>query len=80
VAYGGLWVRIGYLSSGRSPVVVTAGEASYSTVIEPGVHALYFRAGARFEAVSISALAEGVTLCTDDVIVGETEPVKAAAS
>jgi hypothetical protein len=80
VAYGGLWVRIGYLSSDSSPVVVTAGEASYSTVIQPGVHALFFRAGDRFEAISISGLADGVALCTDDVIVGRVEPVEADAS
>ena len=70
VAFGGWWVRIGYLSSARSPVVVTAGSNSYSTVIEPGVHALYFHAGDEFDSVSISGLADGVRLCTDDVTVG----------
>ncbi len=74
VAYGGWWVRIGYLSSGRSPVVVTAGASTYSTVVEPGVHALYFHGGDEFSSVVISGLADGVRLCTDDVIVGHPAP------
>jgi hypothetical protein len=76
VAFGGWWVRIGYLSSGTSPVVVTAGANSYSTVIKPGVHALYFHAGDEFESVVVSGLSDGVTLCTDDVTVGHPAPAK----
>ena len=75
VAYGGWWVRVGYLSSGRSTVVVKAGVASYSTTIEPGVHALYFEGGAQFSSVEFSGLARGVTLCTDDVTVGRPRPL-----
>jgi hypothetical protein len=74
VGFGGLWVRIGYLSSGRSPVVVSAGDASYSTVIEPGVHALYVAAGDSFDSVEVSRLTAGVTMCTDDIVVGTPEP------
>ncbi len=74
VFYGGWWVRIGYLSSGRSPLVVTAGDRSWSVLVEPGVHALYFSAGDQFDSVELSGLAEGVTLCTDDVIVGRPVP------
>ena len=44
VVFGGWWVRIGYLSSADQPVVVTAGDATYSTVLKAGVHALYFQA------------------------------------
>ena len=75
VAFGGWWVRIGYLSSGPSPVVVTAGDATYSTVLEPGVHALYFQGGTQFDRVEISGLSSGVTMCTDDVLVGRIRPV-----
>ena len=75
-AFGGWWVRIGYLSSGQSPVVVTAGTASFSTVVRPGVHALYFHAGDEFDSVVVSGLAEGVTLCTDDVTVGRPIPAE----
>jgi hypothetical protein len=75
VAYGGWWVRIGYLSSGRSTVVVRAGVASYSTVVQPGVHALFFEGGPDFDSVELSGLAPGVTLCTDDVTVGRPQPI-----
>jgi hypothetical protein len=75
LTYGGWWLRIGYLSSGTSPVVVTAGAASYSTVIQPQVHALYVKAGPdKFDSVTISGLADGVTLCTDDVTAGKPVP------
>ena len=74
VSFGGHWVRIGYLASASSPVVVTAGQASYSTVIQPGVHALYVAAGDDFDSVEISGLASGVTMCTDDVVAGIPEP------
>jgi hypothetical protein len=75
VAYGGWWVRLGYLSSGRSTVVITAGDVSYSTLVEPGVHALYFAGGADFGSIELSGLAPGVTLCTDDITVGRARPV-----
>jgi hypothetical protein len=75
VAFGGWWVRIGYLSSARSSVVVTAGTAKYSTVVEPGVHALYLSGGGQFDSVEISGLSDGVTLCTNDVTVGRLRPV-----
>jgi hypothetical protein len=68
------WVRIGYLSSGTSPVVVSAGDASYSTVLQPGVHALYVAGGAGIDSVEISRLTAGVTMCTNDVGVGTPIP------
>jgi hypothetical protein len=75
-AFGNWWVRIGYLSSGTSPVTVSAGDASYSTVVKPGVHAIYLRGGtAMFDHVELSGLADGVTLCTNDVQVGRIRPV-----
>jgi hypothetical protein len=74
VAYGGWWVRIGYLSSGDSPVSVTVGDATRSTTVRAGVHALYLAGGGRFDRVIIGGLAGGVTLCTDDVTVGRPVP------
>ncbi len=75
VAFGGWWVRMGYLSSETSPVVVTAGDATYSTVLKAGVHALYFRGGGQFNSIELSGLRPGVTMCTDDVLVGRIRPV-----
>ncbi len=74
VVYGGWWVRIGYLASAASPVRVTAGDASYTTTLQPGVHALYLRGGIQFDEVRISGLGEDVTMCTDDVTVGKPVP------
>jgi len=74
VAFGGWWVRIGYIASGPSPVRVTTGDASYPATIEPGLHALYVRGGGTFDRVHISGLTEGVSLCTDDVTVGRPVP------
>jgi hypothetical protein len=74
VVFGGWWVRIGYIASGGSPVTVTTGDASYDANVEPGLHALYVRGGGRFDRVHLSGLAPGVSLCTDDVIVGRPVP------
>jgi len=78
VLYGGFWVRVGYLSSERSPVVISAGESNLSTVLQPGVHALFLKAGSTFDSVKFSGLAPGVTMCTDDVTVGQILPVTEA--
>ncbi|WP_028650671.1 hypothetical protein [Nocardioides halotolerans] len=72
---GGWWVRIGYLSSGPSPVKITAGGMSHATTVQPGLHAMYVLAGLDFDSVTISALGSGVTLCTDDVTVGRIAPL-----
>ena len=74
LAYGGWWVRIGYLASAASPVRVTAGNATYRTTLQPGVHALYLRGGYTFDKVRISGLVEDVTVCTDDIAVGRPVP------
>jgi len=74
VAFGGWWVRIGYLSSGDSPVTVTAGDVARDTTVRPGVHALYFEGGPQFRSVTIGGLVDGVTLCTNDVTVGRVVP------
>ena len=76
VGYGGWWVRVGYLASDSSPVVVTAGDRTFATTIRPGVHALYFDGGTEFESIKITGLRAGVTLCTDDVLVGKPEPTR----
>jgi hypothetical protein len=76
VAFGGWWVRIGYLSSGDSPVRVTSGDLSHDTTVRSGVHALYFQGDGAFDSVTIGGLAPGVSLCTDDVTVGHPEPAE----
>ncbi|WP_395658785.1 hypothetical protein [Nocardioides sp.] len=74
VAYGGWWIRIGYLSSGDSPVRVTAGDVTRDTTVRAGVHALYVAGGSRLDSVTIGGLVDGVALCTDDVTVGRAVP------
>ncbi|GAA1145090.1 hypothetical protein [Nocardioides aquiterrae] len=77
VAFDGWWVRIGYLSSGDSPVRVSAGSATRDTTVRAGVHALYLAGGPQFDSVTIGGLVDGVTLCTDDVTVGRAVPASA---
>lgn len=74
VAFGGWWVRIGYIATGASPVRVTTGDTTYPTTVEPGLHALYVRGGGQFDRVRISGLVEDVSLCTNDVTVGRPVP------
>jgi hypothetical protein len=80
VAFGGWWVRIGYLSSGDSSVRVTTGDLSHDTTVRSGVHALYFQGDGSFDSVTIGGLAPGVSLCTDDVTVGHPEPAEIPAA
>jgi hypothetical protein len=70
VAYGGWWVRIGYLASGDSPIRLSAGDRTVSTTVHGGVHSLYFLGGGTFDSVRIAGLSHGVNLCTDDITVG----------
>jgi hypothetical protein len=70
----GLWVRIGYLSTGASAVRVTVGDRTVDTTVQPGLHALFVRAGSSFDSVQVSGLSDPTTLCTDDVTVGVPEP------
>ena len=64
------WMRIGYLSSQRTPITVTAGDVTRETVINPGLGSLYVQASAAFDDVEVSGLAPGATLCVDTVEVG----------
>jgi hypothetical protein len=74
VAYGGWWVRIGYLGSADSPVRITTGSVTRDTTVRAGVHALYLEGGPQFDSITIGGLAPGVTLCTNDVTVGRAVP------
>ena len=74
LVFGGWWVRMGYITNAVTPVRVTAGDASYRTTLQPGVHALYFHGGSRFNSVRISGLVKDVTVCTDDIQVGRPVP------
>ena len=71
---GGWWVRIGYLSSGDSPVEVTAGTRVHDTEVRRGVHSLYFATGTAVRSIAISGLRNGVTMCTDEVTLGLPQP------
>jgi hypothetical protein len=74
VAYGGWWVRIGYIATADSPVRVRAGDAAYTTEVEAGLHALYLKAGSEVDAIEISGLSAGASLCTNEVTVGRPVP------
>lgn len=70
VVYGGFWVRIGYLATAAGPVRVEVGTARRTTLVQPGVHAMYVRAEGQFDEIRLTGLAPGTALCTDDVSVG----------
>jgi hypothetical protein len=67
------WIRIGYLASADSPVVVRAGSAQVRTRVEAGAHALFVRVDGSFGAVRLTGL-DGATLCVDSLVVGQAVP------
>lgn len=68
------WVRIGYLSSGESPVRVTAGDDEVVTRVEAGVRSLYVRVKGSFDSIRIDGLDPGTTMCVDTIEVGQPVP------
>jgi hypothetical protein len=44
--------------------------------VEKGLHSLYFEAGGNFDRIRLSGLEDGVSLCTNDVVLGIPEPFK----
>lgn len=64
------WVRVGYLSSEASPVVVTAGDTSEPAQVQTGLGALFVKLPGGFDSITFSDLADGTTLCVDQVEVG----------
>ncbi|HRD61766.1 hypothetical protein [uncultured Nocardioides sp.] len=73
----GQWLRIGYLSSGSSPVRITVGDQTVDATVQPGVHALFVAAPSSFESVQISGVDPQTTVCTDDISVGVPQPFDA---
>jgi hypothetical protein len=69
-------VRLGYLADGDSPITVTAGRWVHDAQVKKGLHSLFFRAGGDFDRIRLSALEDGVSLCTNDVTLGLPEPFK----
>ncbi len=64
------WLRIGYLSSQRSALTVTAGDVSRSTVVNPGLGSLFVHTPGSFDSVTLSDLEPDTTLCVDVIEVG----------
>jgi hypothetical protein len=68
------WVRIGYLASEGSPVVVTAGEDAVETVVQPGLNSLYVKVDGSFDSVRIDGLTGDAKMCVDMIEVGQPVP------
>ena len=67
------WVRIGYLYSDESPVVVTADDDEVRATLLPGLNSLYLRVSGSFDKIRIDGVAPGSTLCVDTIEVGQVE-------
>lgn len=65
------WIQIGYLSSARSPVSITAGDETVRTEVRTGLHNLFVRVRAGFDEIIVDGLAPGTTVCVDAVDVGQ---------
>jgi hypothetical protein len=69
------WLRIGYIASRESPIVVRVDDRVVPTQVQPGLHAIFVHGNGLPREVELSGLATGVALCLgDDVTVGPVEP------
>jgi hypothetical protein len=68
------WLRIGYLASANSPVVVSAGSSRIETEVDAGLNSLYVKIEGTFDSVRIDGLDPGVRLCVDTIEVGQAVP------
>jgi len=68
------WIRIAYLSSANSPVVVTAGSSRVETRVDAGLNNLYVKVRGIFDSVRVDGLRPGVTMCVDTIEVGQPVP------
>lgn len=66
----GWYVRVGYISTGDSPLTLQAGNDVVHTRVTAGLNAVIFSASGPFNSVTISGLSGQVQLCTNDVTVG----------
>lgn len=64
------WTRIAYLASASSPVTVAAGDSVQQTSVRSGLNYLYVRADGAYDSVRIEGLDAGVTVCIDEILVG----------
>jgi hypothetical protein len=68
------WIRIGYLSSTDSPLVVTAGDTRLETQVLAGLNSLYAQLDGTFDSITLTGLTDSATLCVDIIEVGQPEP------
>ncbi len=68
------WIRIGYLSSTDSPLVVSAGDTVLDTRVVAGLNGLFAQVDGSFDEVRLDGLDPGATLCVDIIEVGQPEP------
>jgi hypothetical protein len=74
--FGGWWVKVGYIATADSSIVVSAGGATYRTSVVSGLHTLYFEAGPnRFATIRLGGLIGEAKVCTNDVTVGRATVV-----
>ncbi len=74
-AFAWTWfVRVGYLSTGKSTAVLRLGEATRQFDINRGLHQIYFPITGAGDAVELTANNPAVTVCVDQVTVGNLVP------
>ena len=68
------WLRVGYLASDNSQVRVSAGDSTVDTEVLAGLNTLFVRVEGSFTQIRIEGLDSGVSMCVDDIQVGQAVP------
>jgi hypothetical protein len=70
------WLKIGYLSSQESPIIVRAGGDEVATSVHTGLNSLFVRIEGSFDRITLTGVKPGVTLCVDKIEVGDPVPAE----
>ena len=70
---GEFWMRIGYLSGGPSEVTVRAGSTTVRASLQSGLNDLWVLTNGGFDAVTLTDVKTGVTVCVDTIEIGAVQ-------
>lgn len=64
------WMQIAYMATAPSTVAIEAGDTTFEASLRSGLNDLFLHVGTGFDALRITGVEPGVTICVDEIAVG----------